>query len=98
MRAISAAAALMAFSAATALPVSAQTYVVPAGPMMVVQGPIMMEQARAIAFGNGIVMIDDLDFDNFSGRWEIEGRDRWNRDLEMEIDARTGQIVRFDTD
>lgn len=93
------AAALIAFAtSAGTTAASAQFYALPDEPMIVVQGPLTMDQARAIAFGSGIVVIDDLDFDNFRGRWEIEGRDRWGRDLEMDIDARTGQVVRFEAD
>jgi uncharacterized membrane protein YkoI len=43
-------------------------------------------------------MIEDIDFDRGDGLWEIEGRDRWGRDAEIDIDAGNGNIMRLERD
>lgn len=65
---------------------------------VVVQGPVMIDEARYIAARNGITMIDDIDFDNGDRTWQIEGRDSFGHDYELEIDAVNGRVIRFERD
>ncbi|HWL05107.1 MAG TPA: PepSY domain-containing protein [Xanthobacteraceae bacterium] len=60
------------------------------------QQQITIDQARKIAETNGMATIRSIELDD--GKWEVEGRDAQNRKREMEIDARTGQIVKFSND
>lgn len=100
MRPIATAIALTALTATAVItPAAAQLIIEPqvvVDPIVVARGPVTADQARAIAFGNGIVMIEEFDFDADDARWEIEGRDEWNRDREIDIDARTGRILRLE--
>lgn len=47
------------------------------------------EQAIEIAKQHGIVTVDEVDRDD--NEWEVEGRDAQGREIEVEIDIRTGQ-------
>jgi uncharacterized membrane protein YkoI len=64
----------------------------PAAPSM----QVTAEQARAIAANNGIVRITEIELDD--GKWEIEGRDQSDREIEIDIDARTGAILKKKSD
>ena len=74
---------------AVAAPLSghAQTYVVP-GEVIV---PI--EAVRDIAFQYGIVRIESVEFNARTGRWEVEGVDAADDDIDMEIDGNTGAVL-----
>lgn len=68
----------------------------PASAQMSPPGFMSIERAGAIAARYGIVRIDEIELDD--GRWEIEGRDRAGREREIEIDARTGRVIKFERD
>lgn len=55
---------------------------------------ISMQRAVAIANSIGLVSVNEIQFDD--GKWDIEGRDPYGRSLTVDIDGRTGQIVRVD--
>jgi uncharacterized membrane protein YkoI len=57
---------------------------------------ISIEEARRIAAQNGISAIREIELDD--GHWEIEGTDRAGNKLEMEIDARSGKVVKMERD
>ncbi len=52
--------------------------------------------AREIAFDTGIVEIKEMELDD--GIWEIEGWDERHREIELELDARSGGIVKIERD
>lgn len=86
---------------ATAVPaVAADVYVrdrapraAMAVPVMPV-GPLGVEQAVQIAYGIGVVEVKDTHFDG--DEWEIKGRDRYGKWIEVDIDARTGEVRNVD--
>ena len=45
-----------------------------------------------MAFDKGIATIKEIELDD--GVWEVEGRDDSGHKVEMEVDARSGEIVR----
>jgi hypothetical protein len=55
---------------------------------------ISVDQARAVAAFNGVVLIRKIEFDD--GQWQIEGRDRADRRVEMKIDPRTGEVAQLE--
>ena len=57
---------------------------------------ITIEDARRIAAENGIASIREIELDD--GKWEIEGADAAGRKHEMEIDARSGKVVKMERD
>jgi uncharacterized membrane protein YkoI len=54
------------------------------------------QQARQIAAQRGIVNITEIERDD--GKWEIEGRDKEGREIEIEIHGQTGEVVKFERD
>lgn len=58
-------------------------------------GPIIsVDDARDIAAFNGVVLFRKIEFDD--GQWQIEGRDRANRRVEMKIDPHTGEVAQLE--
>jgi uncharacterized membrane protein YkoI len=57
---------------------------------------ISIEDARRIATQNGVATIKEIELDD--GKWEIEGTDSAGRERDIEIDARSGQVVKMDKD
>lgn len=57
-------------------------------------GPLTLEQALGIAYGIGVVQVKNSHFDG--DEWEIEGRDTYGKWIEVDIDARTGEIRNVD--
>lgn len=55
------------------------------------RGPVTAERAIGIACRAGMVRVTKLECDD--GTWEIEGRDARGREMEVEIDPRTGRIL-----
>jgi hypothetical protein len=55
---------------------------------------VTVDEARDIAAMNGIVAITQLEVDD--GHWNVKGRDRSGRRVEMEIDQRTGEIAQLE--
>jgi hypothetical protein len=53
-----------------------------------------MQQALYVARDLGVVGFEKAEFDD--GKWQIEGRDPTGRHLEIEVDARTGGIIKVD--
>jgi uncharacterized membrane protein YkoI len=74
--------AFLAVSLALAAPASAQ--------------PVTIEDVRGIAFAKGIVQIEQVELDN--GVWEVEGIDASGQEIEMKIEARSGQIIKLERD
>ena len=56
-------------------------------------GRLSIEDVRAMAFDKGIATIKEIELDD--GVWEVEGRDRSGHKIEMEVDARSGEIVKM---
>ena len=52
-----------------------------------------IEDVRAMAFDKGIATIKEIELDD--GIWEVEGRDDGGHKIEMEFDARSGEIVKM---
>ncbi|WP_398483622.1 PepSY domain-containing protein [Tardiphaga sp.] len=57
-------------------------------------GPLTVEQAVQVAYGIGVVEVKDTHFDG--DEWEIKGRDRYGKWIEVDIDARTGEVRNVD--
>ena len=60
------------------------------------QGTITAEQAIEIAKQQGIVTVEEVDRDN--GKWEVEGKDISGKEIEVDIDARSGQVIKVERD
>jgi len=78
-----------------ASPVMAADYL-PGEPMVrapmarVYEGPVTLQQALAVAQDIGVVTVQNT---NFAGdQWEIEGRDINGKWIEVDVDARTGEV------
>jgi uncharacterized membrane protein YkoI len=59
-------------------------------------GPISAEEAIRIARTAGLVRVTQLECDD--GKWEVEGRDAAGREIEVEVDPRTGAIIKVERD
>ena len=86
-------AALLAIGAAA--PAMAADYLVrePAprvAAMPAPMGPVTLQQALAIASQIGVVTVQNTHFDG--DQWEIEGRDGYGKWIEVDVDARTGEV------
>jgi hypothetical protein len=57
---------------------------------------ISMEQARRIATENGVVRIEEIELDD--GSWEIEGRDAAGAEIELDLRASDGMIIKIERD
>jgi uncharacterized membrane protein YkoI len=60
------------------------------------QSPITAEQAIEIARQQGLVTVEEVDRDD--GKWEVEGKDASGREIEVDIDARSGKVVKVERD
>jgi uncharacterized membrane protein YkoI len=74
--------AFLALSLVLAAPASAQ--------------PVTIEDVRDIAFAKGIVKIEQVELDD--GVWEVEGIDASGQEIEMKIEAGSGQIIKLERD
>ena len=74
--------ALIAFSLAFASPALAY--------------PVSIEEVRDMAFDKGFVKIKEIELDD--GVWEVEGKDATGHELEMEVDAASGAIIKLRRD
>lgn len=72
----------LALSFALAVPAAAQ--------------PVSVDDVRAMAFGKGIVKIEEVELDD--GIWEVEGYDASGHEIEMKVDAGSGAIVKLTRD
>lgn len=70
------------------------TIVLAAGPASA--GFVDIETVRDMAFDRGIVSLDEIELDD--GIWEVEGEDEFGQEIEMEVDARTGRILKMKRD
>lgn len=57
---------------------------------------LTIDDARRIAGENGMKTFKELKLDD--GRWEAEGRDGAGREMEIEIHARTGAVLKIEYD
>lgn len=72
------------------LPSRAQTVMVPAETI------VSIDAVRDLALDYGIDRIESIELNTFTGRWEVEGTDLDDRDVDMEVDATTGAVVRLE--
>jgi len=56
----------------------------------VYEGPVTLQQALAVAQDIGVVTVQNTHFDG--DQWEIEGRDINGKWIEVDVDARTGEV------
>ncbi len=54
---------------------------------------ISIDQVREMALDRGVVVIEEIELDD--GIWEVEGRDETGRKIKMDVEARSGEIVRM---
>lgn len=59
-------------------------------------GPVSIDDVRAMAFDKGIVKIEEVELDD--GLWEVEGYDANGYEIEMKVDAASGNIVKLGRD
>lgn len=62
----------------------------PAGPA------ISMDDARRIANDNGMVRVEQIELDD--GKWEIEGRDAVGAEIEIDLRATDGMVIKMERD
>lgn len=58
--------------------------------------PLDIETVRAMAFDKGIVKLEEVKLKR--GVWKVEGEDARGHDIEMEIEAATGFIIKLERD
>ena len=56
-------------------------------------GYVTIEQARDMAFGVGVDLIDKIELDD--GIWEVKGHDKGGHKIKLEIDAASGEVVKI---
>jgi uncharacterized membrane protein YkoI len=59
-------------------------------------GPVGIDDVRVMAFDKGIVKIEEVELDD--GLWEVEGYDANGHEIEMKVDAASGQIIKLGRD
>ncbi|MCC6947059.1 MAG: PepSY domain-containing protein [Bradyrhizobiaceae bacterium] len=67
-----------------------------AAPALAQQFKVSEQQARQIAADRGIVTITEIEQDD--GKWEIEGRDKDGRKIEIDVHGQTGEVVKYERD
>jgi hypothetical protein len=87
-----------ALTIGAAVPAMAADYFVrepaPRAAVMVPAGPLTLQDALAIASGIGVVTVQNTHYDD--NEWEIEGRDSYGKWIQVDIDARTGEVRNVD--
>ncbi|UGV28826.1 PepSY domain-containing protein [Rhodopseudomonas boonkerdii] len=84
----------------TAVPAMAADVYVPRAPRAAVAvpvmpvGPLTVEQAIQVAYRIGVVQVKNTHFDG--DEWEIEGRDAYGKWIQVDVDARTGEVRNVD--
>ena len=58
--------------------------------------PVTIEDVRLKAFDKGIVKIEEVELDD--GIWEVEGKDASGHEIEMKVEAESGQIIKLKRD
>ncbi len=86
-------AAALALTATLSLPLGQAGAQTP-GPIRPDSAPVTMDDARRIAAEHGVVRVEEIKLDN--GRWEIEGRDALGAEIEIELSARDGSVVKIE--
>ncbi len=85
---------LLAAAFALPLPALAQTQApAPASPGA---PAISIDEARRIATENGVVRIEEISLDD--GKWEIEGRDAAGAEIEIDLRATDGTVIKMERD
>ena len=74
--------AFLAFSLGLAAPAAAQ--------------PVTIEEVRGMAFDKGIVKLEKVELDD--GIWEVKGNDASGHEIEMKVEAGSGQIIKLERD
>lgn len=59
--------------------------------------PIKHARAIEIAKAQGLVTLREIDLEDH-GEWELEGRDAAGREIEVDISARDGVVMKLDRD
>ncbi len=57
---------------------------------------ITIEEVIAIARDHGMEQFKDVELDD--GKWEVDGHDADGRELEIDIDAMSGEVLNIDHD
>jgi len=67
-------------------------------PAPIQPGPpaISMEQARRIASDHGVIRIEEIKLDD--GKWAIEGRDSTGAEIEIDLRASDGMVIKMERD
>jgi uncharacterized membrane protein YkoI len=58
---------------------------------------LTVDDVRAIAFNYGIVRIEEVVLKR-NGVWKVEGDDASGHEINMKVDAATGQIIKLERD
>jgi uncharacterized membrane protein YkoI len=58
--------------------------------------PVGIDEVRGMALDKGIVKLKEVELDD--GVWEAEGYDAQGYEIEMDVDAATGQIIKLKRD
>ena len=58
--------------------------------------PVSIDDVRAMAFDKGIVKIEEVELDD--GIWEVEGYDASGHEIEMKVEAASGNIIKLERD
>ena len=88
-------ATLLAAALALPLPALAQVQA-PNTPAGAGAPAISMDEARRIANENGMVRIEEISLDD--GKWEIEGRDAAGAEIEIDLRATDGTVIKMERD
>ncbi len=59
-------------------------------------GPLSIDDVRAMAFDRGIVKIEEVELDD--GIWEVEGYGSDGHEIEMKVEAASGNIIKLERD
>ena len=89
---------LAALAIGTATPVLAADYF-PAqpyaqAPVERAVGPVTLQEALVVASQIGVVTVTKTNYDD--DQWEIEGHDSQGKWIEVDVDARTGEVRNVD--
>lgn len=63
-------------------------------PMMM--GPPTVDDAAMIAMAHGMAAVEDVHRRFWDGNYEVDGTDRFGENIEMLIDADTGEVLEID--
>lgn len=58
--------------------------------------PVTIEDVRFMAFDKGVVKIEKVELDD--GIWEVKGTDASGHEIEMKVEAGSGQIIKLERD